>query len=590
MATTQKGIYYPDDYTAVADVPEDMKDLAESVDTALDTKVDKEEGKGLSTYNFGTVSKGRLDSLWQGKATVDSDIARIKATFPTTTGSGENVTLDKTAELEFIQPPLPGGNSEQDNISYIDVGTWEQGSIDGSTGTTFNSPDTIRTVDFIPVKANILYNLSRNIYTKYMGFRFYDANKNYLGSQATSGMVSTNQNDNRMANGVSSMTMTILNSNVAYMKIIDNNVDLSIVYTISTASPNPSYPQEITNVTGDAEVLVQNKNKLITSTFVKGRVDNGVIGYADGTTSITSTNNSLTITTNAGYRGATSDWIEVDENTNCIYSQQETISGYGIRIACYDSSKTFIADRSSVNFTTPANTKYIRFCYLINVASTVTITNPMIRLASANEDYTPHKEQPFTFPLGTQRMYLGDYLADDGIHHVRKQVVFDGSSDEGWRNDGQEGHKRVRIDNSINAKTLSGSGSIANALCNYYILESADDTFAGKEGIAINRTGTIILIFDNNFNYDGSATDYKTWLSTHNLILEYELATEEITPYTTEQQTAYDEIKQALSYEEQTNISGTSDESNPLLNVEAYQSTKLILEEISNAVVALGGV
>lgn len=38
---------------------------------------------------------------------------RLKATLPTTTGEGENVTLDKTAEFEFVKPPLPRGNSEQ---------------------------------------------------------------------------------------------------------------------------------------------------------------------------------------------------------------------------------------------------------------------------------------------------------------------------------------------------------------------------------------------------------------------------------------------------------------------------------------------
>lgn len=36
MATTNKGIYYPTDYTKVADVPADMKALAESVDTAIE--------------------------------------------------------------------------------------------------------------------------------------------------------------------------------------------------------------------------------------------------------------------------------------------------------------------------------------------------------------------------------------------------------------------------------------------------------------------------------------------------------------------------------------------------------------------------
>lgn len=36
MATTQKGIYYPNDYSAIADIPEEMQTMAESIDTAID--------------------------------------------------------------------------------------------------------------------------------------------------------------------------------------------------------------------------------------------------------------------------------------------------------------------------------------------------------------------------------------------------------------------------------------------------------------------------------------------------------------------------------------------------------------------------
>lgn len=36
MATTKKGIYYPDDYNSVADVPQDFKEMAESIDKAIE--------------------------------------------------------------------------------------------------------------------------------------------------------------------------------------------------------------------------------------------------------------------------------------------------------------------------------------------------------------------------------------------------------------------------------------------------------------------------------------------------------------------------------------------------------------------------
>lgn len=50
MATTEKGIYYPDDYEAVGDIPADMKKMAESIDGIIQ---DTTEGKdGLSAYEI----------------------------------------------------------------------------------------------------------------------------------------------------------------------------------------------------------------------------------------------------------------------------------------------------------------------------------------------------------------------------------------------------------------------------------------------------------------------------------------------------------------------------------------------------------
>lgn len=38
---------------------------------------------------------------------------RLRNTLPTVLGTGQDITLNKTAEMEFIKPPLPMGNSEQ---------------------------------------------------------------------------------------------------------------------------------------------------------------------------------------------------------------------------------------------------------------------------------------------------------------------------------------------------------------------------------------------------------------------------------------------------------------------------------------------
>ena len=63
MAETKNGIKYPDNYNSVADIPKDLKDMAESIDAQIANKVEKVDGKGLSTNDFTNEYKKKLDGL-----------------------------------------------------------------------------------------------------------------------------------------------------------------------------------------------------------------------------------------------------------------------------------------------------------------------------------------------------------------------------------------------------------------------------------------------------------------------------------------------------------------------------------------------
>ncbi len=56
-------IYYPNEYDKVADIPSDMKKMAESIGKALESKVDKIPGKGLSTCDYTEEEKKKLTQL-----------------------------------------------------------------------------------------------------------------------------------------------------------------------------------------------------------------------------------------------------------------------------------------------------------------------------------------------------------------------------------------------------------------------------------------------------------------------------------------------------------------------------------------------
>ena len=48
--TTNWNIYYPTDYTADADIPKDMKDMADSIEAAMDTLI----GSALTSGDIAT--------------------------------------------------------------------------------------------------------------------------------------------------------------------------------------------------------------------------------------------------------------------------------------------------------------------------------------------------------------------------------------------------------------------------------------------------------------------------------------------------------------------------------------------------------
>lgn len=95
MANTKQGIYYQDNYSSVADVPSDMKKMAESIDTELET----DRGRLSTTEN-------NIQSLQSGNTTNKQDISNIKTEQTTQNANIETLTQklnekdNQIAELE----------------------------------------------------------------------------------------------------------------------------------------------------------------------------------------------------------------------------------------------------------------------------------------------------------------------------------------------------------------------------------------------------------------------------------------------------------------------------------------------------------
>lgn len=202
-----------------------------------------------------------------------------------------------------------------------------------------------------------------------------------------------------------------------------------------------------------------------------------------------------------------------------------------------------------------------------------------------------NNESHIVFPfVQGQKLMQGDYLADDGIHHKRKQVVLDGSDDEGW------GYNGGSLSNNISAFTANISNLISventdtkvRVMCNKTIgLSASEATKLQKyNAIAVIQDKRIYLCVQRS-SFSTSPSTLKTWLQSNPITVEYELAEEEIETYTEVQKEAHEQIKNAISYKGQTNIFSTN-EIKPIFEVEALADIGLLLNNMQAQILAGG--
>ena len=166
----------------------------------------------------------------------------------------------------------------------------------------------------------------------------------------------------------------------------------------------------------------------------------------------------------------------------------------------------------------------------------------MIAESDIEVPYQPHQSQTFAFPLAEgQRLMLGDYLADDGIHHKRKQTIL-----------GDIAFLTTATIFGVECQYATYTFPDAkNTGRNYNFLSDrispANEIFGQYKGYMNQRNLYVLTTADDtveNFNSKISGS-----------IVEYELAEEEIVPYTTEQQTAYNQLQNLNLYEGINNFS-----------------------------------
>lgn len=313
----------------------------------------------------------------------------------------------------------------------------------------------------------------------------------------------------------------------------------------------------------------------------KGTVTlNGVTLTSDGETITingTVSGNYPAVKLTNGLKAATSLETLVNNYISERVAQLEDIKDCTIQSIISGGSSTFTPYIGSYNKTvrelwygigTPAKTIQTSSTSLIAIylgGKGSTYNNYKIKIGinkgTVAKAYEPYKQQTEYFPLSEgQKLYKNSYLAEDGTHYKRKQVVLDGSDNMAWYMDRISG---TSTDYFYTRTVGITTENINSVICSHFKKGSRSiQGFWATTVFCITMNKTVIGIISSD-TMAQRITKFKTWLATQYangtpVIVEYELAEEEIVPYTETQQEAWEKLRHFTLFKGINNITSTA--------------------------------
>lgn len=506
----------------------------------------------------------------------------ISNTFFANKGTGSFIAGDVTALTPTPENPIEL-KSTGDNVNLFDVETISRNKslsngVEVSTSGWYAS-------DFIEVNANEKYFIYGPNKTAGRDNFFYDENKNYLSS-------------------ISAITGELtIPSNAKYLRFNGRIFELTEVKLEKGTKATPYSPYNCGNV----NEKFQNKNFLPTDNINKTQAGLTITSQESGSLLFNGTK----------YGNGNFDFnnniieLEPGDYTLAMRKKSGTVSSTTIPIYILRASDNeqlttryvYTPDGIKGNWTTAGlknftvtekNNYYLRFIIADNVVFTDLDLEIIIYKGTLNSDtigdFIKHEEQNISFLLAPgQKFMQGDYLADDGVHHVTEEKVLTGEETIGIL----QKCYYINFPNKKSRTTLTRRKLLSNVFKEDLGAYGASDTGLYKMFEGYNPSGNKNIFF-NYDNAEGGVNVFKAYLAEQYangtpVKVKYELAQEVIDPYTEEQQTAWEQIKALRTYKPVTHIS-SEDETPATVNITYVRDLETVINELSSAIVAQGGV
>ena len=615
MASTKNGIIYPDNYDKVADVPADMKALAESVDgniERINKNLDKyaDELKNLQKDNTGNktaieANQNNIKALQVENAEVKAENERLRSDIESISlpreAEGESIDLDDSSGARFKKFGVSGNHSQETREGYNKFKPFESSDIVSANGTTVKIENEKITINGTCTKqwwCEIYYRLGDGTAVQTDKKENLDLSKTYtFGLQRISGDITQgyvnatvviDENDKQIGgvaiatNNKNGTSKTFTGGNGIYraylyipQNAVFNNLEFGVlIYEGSEAkdweqygaTPSLKIPSKIKTVKDNINLTVANKNYINIENTSK--TINGITFTVNSDGSILANG---TATARVSY--------PIQNNFKKFEAGQYFVSGCpsGGSEATYYLilwNENWVSMGSEYGKGRLVSLSNQKVKLHINIMQGTVCNNllfkPQMEKGTKATDYEAHQEQAITMPV-QQEMLQGDYFdwKNEKQTNLFEKIVLNGvdkkcttskaigdGSEFQWAFTVRQSLPYVRTVYSNVAKLASDFSTVngirISANSTIAYVRSKIEVLNGKEATVENVNELLKTMYDNG----NPATFY------------IEKASNKELDFTDEQKAVAKKIKEILhTYKNITHIYST-DETSPIMNVE----------------------
>lgn len=572
MAITKNGIVYPDSYDEVADVPADLKKMAESVDKNIEQIQENIKDKNKEQDAKIENNINSINEIKQENINIKAENQRLRNDIESSQlveeANGKFIDLSECSNARFNKFEIDGNHKQEvregyNLFNYKDVQVGKK--IDGNTGNIVDDYS-FCFAGYISVKENTNYTRSDvGTSTNLM----LDENKQRIGTTSGVSFITPN--------GCAYVAFNIKREKYkdgSYLKFVMNEGTELKQFEEYGASPSPDFPSEIKTVKDNITVKIVNKN-----IFNKNDVNIMNAYFAGNTLTALDTTRTL--------------YFKIKPNTNYVVSKVKsarfdvaTTKNVPV-VGLVVENKISKPNDTSISIKSGTYDNYIIVYFNKNDVDTLT-EQEILNSIQVEEDTIAttrieHQEQTITMPV-QQEMLKGDYFDFDREKEVQTwgKYIFTGEESIVKSSMSQNNSYWINqetIPELLNAEVSANTSILPQCICTHFkILEPIKITNASNVGISINANNaektnvTIRIGFGINSEIntaDKCKSLLKSFYEAGNpVIFYYKLSILTQLDFTSEQKAVAKQIKETLhTYKNVTHIY-SNDEISPIFDIQ----------------------